>query len=165
MTVRVRRARPEDLPVLLELFDELDQVQREWRLFTPRPGVSDEVAARYRRALTQTDAVAVLAEDGDGQPVGMAFAEPRIPSRFSDERALEISGVIVREDRRREGIGQLLVAEAVRYARERGLGWITLRTFGPNRGATEFWEALGFTPRVVELVAPLDDVAGHLGDI
>lgn len=164
MTVQVRRARPDDLPVLLELFDELDRLQREWRLFTPRPGVSDEVAARYRRALTQTDAVAVLAED-DGQPVGMAFAEPRIPSRFSDERALEISGVIVREDRRREGIGQLLVAEALRYARERGLGWITLRTFGPNSGATEFWEALGFTQRVVELVAPLDDVAGHLRDI
>jgi GNAT superfamily N-acetyltransferase len=163
VSVRVRRAEPEDLPALLQLFDELDRLQRDWRLFTPRPGVSDEVTARYRRALTEVDAVAVLAED-EGEPVGMAFAEPRMPSRFSDERALEISGVIVRDDRRREGIGRLLVEETLRYARERSLGWITLRTFGPNRGAMEFWEALGFTTRVVELVAPVDDVAGRLRD-
>jgi ribosomal protein S18 acetylase RimI-like enzyme len=163
VTVRVRRARPDDLPALLTLFEELDRLQRDWRLFTPRPGMADEVTTKYRQALTRRDVVVVVAEDDEG-PVGMAFGEAATPSRFSDERALELSGVIVRQDRRREGIGRLLVGEALRYAEEHDLGWVTLQTFGPNREAMEFWEALGFTPRVVQLVAPLDDVARRLGD-
>jgi hypothetical protein len=28
-----------------------------------------------------------------------------------------------------------------------------------------FWEGLGFIPRVVQLVAPLEDVSRHLRDI
>jgi ribosomal protein S18 acetylase RimI-like enzyme len=163
LTVRVRRARQVDLPSLLVLFEELDRLQRDWRLFTPRPGMADEVAAKYGQALTRRDVLVAVAED-EGEPVGMAFAEATTPSRFSDERALELSGVIVRADRRREGIGRLLIREALRYARERDLGWVTLQTFGPNRSAMEFWEALGFTPRVVQLVAPLDDVSRRLGD-
>ena len=121
MTVRVRRAHADDLPALLALFQELDRLQRDWRLFTPRPGVTDE-------------------------------------------RSLEVSGVIVREGRRREGIGRLLMQEAVRFSRERGLRWVTLHTFGPNRGAMEFWEGLGFTPRVVELASPVDDLSRRLLD-
>lgn len=163
MSVRVRRARQADLDSLLALFEELDRLQRDWRLFTPRPGMADEVTAKYRQAFARPDVLVALAED-DGEPVGMAFGEATTPSRFSDERALELSGVIVRGDRRREGIGRLLVRESLRYAQERGLGWVTLQTFGPNRGAMEFWEALGFSPRVVQLVAPVDDVARHLAD-
>ena len=161
MTVRVRRADPDDLPALLALSEELDRLQREWRLFTPRPGVMDEVRAKYRQAITRSDVLVALAED-DGEPVGMAFAEASNPSRLSDTRALEISGVIVREDRRREGIGRRLVEEALRFAWEHGFAWVTLRTFGPNRDALRFWESLGFMPRVVELVAPVDDVTRRL---
>ncbi len=158
MSVRVRRARQGDLPSVLSLFDELDRLQRDWRLFTPRPGMADEVRGRYAQAMTGPDVMVAVAEDG-GEVVGMAFAEPRTPSRFSDERSLEISGVIVRAERRREGIGRLLVQEAVRFAREQGLRWISLRTFGPNAEAMDFWEGLGFSARVVELVSPVDDLA------
>ena len=119
MTVRVRRAGREHLPALLGLFGELDRLQRDWRVFTPRPGVTDEVSGKYRDALSHRDVLVAVAEDGP-EVVGMAVGEPRTPSRFSDERSLEVSGVIVRQDRRREGIGRLLMQEAVRFARERG---------------------------------------------
>jgi ribosomal protein S18 acetylase RimI-like enzyme len=163
VTVRVRRAGGDDLPALLELFGELDRLQREWRVFTPRPGVTDEVSGKYREALSHRDVLVAVAED-DSDVVGMAVGEPRTPSRFSDERSLEVSGVIVREDRRREGIGRLLMQEAVRFARERGLGWVTLHTFSPNRAAMEFWEGLGFGHRVVELASPIDDLSRRLLD-
>lgn len=161
MTVRVRRASADDLPHLLALFAELDRLQRDWRVFTPRPGVIDEVARKYREALGRTDVMVAVAEDA-GQVVGMAYAEPRTPSRFSDERSLEVSGVIVRGDRRREGIGRLLMQESVRFAREKGLRWVSLHTFGPNKDAMEFWENLGFSQRVVELTSPVDDLARRL---
>lgn len=161
MTVRVRRARPADLPALVTLFRELDRLQRDWRLFTPRPGVADEVVRKYADAVARPDALVAVAEDA-GEIVGAALAEARTPSRFSDERSLEVSGVVVRRDRRRAGVGTALMGEAVRFARELNIAWVTLHTFSPNLGAMEFWEGLGFTPRVVELVTRTDDLAGRL---
>jgi GNAT superfamily N-acetyltransferase len=81
----------------------------------------------------------------------MAYGEVRIPSRFSDERAMELSGVVVRSGYRGRGVGRDLVKEAARFAAEIGVGWIELKTFAPNERAMEFWETLGFTPRVVQL--------------
>jgi ribosomal protein S18 acetylase RimI-like enzyme len=150
--VTVRRARAEDLPVLLRLFRELDRMQRDRRVFTPRPGFYDEVARKYGEALRRPDALVAVAETG-GEVVGMAYAETRTPSRFSDERALELSSVVVRADHRRTGVGRALVREVARFAIERGLPWIELKTFSPNRDAMDFWENLGFTTRVVQLTS------------
>ncbi len=91
-SVRVRQATAEDVPSLVALFQELDRMQADWRVFTPRPGFYDEVGAKYREALGDPDAVLLVAEDEDGEVVGMAYGEARTPSRFSDERALELSG-------------------------------------------------------------------------
>jgi GNAT superfamily N-acetyltransferase len=148
--VRVRQATPEDVPALVALFQELDRMQSDWRVFTPRPGFYDEVGAKYREAMSTENAVVLVAED-DGEILGMAYGEVRVPSRFSDERALELSGVTVRAGYRGRGVGRALVAEAARFAGETGVDWIELKTFAPNQGAMAFWEGLGFTPRVVQL--------------
>ena len=151
--MKVRQASPGDLPELVRMFQELDRMQRDWRVFTPRPGFYDEVADKYRRAMGHPDALVMVAED-DGEAVGMGYAEVRVPSRFSDERALELSGVMVRSDHRGRGVGRALVQEAARFAEERSVGWIELKTFVPNEEAMGFWRALGFHPRVVQLTAP-----------
>jgi len=148
--VKVRLATPEDVPTLVALFQELDRLQSDWRVFTPRPGFYDEVGAKYRQAMSNENAVVLVAEDDD-EVVGMAYGEVRIPSRFSDERALELSGVVVRAGYRGRGVGRALVREAARFAAESGVDWIELKTFAPNQGAMTFWEDLGFTPRVVQL--------------
>ena len=161
--MRVRRATPGDLSSLVALFQELDLVQRDWRVFTPRPGFFDEVGRKYRAAMSDPDVLVAVAEDR-GEVVGMATAEVRTPSRFSDERALELSAVIVRTDRRREGIGRALVREALRFAREHDLPWIELKTFAPNAAASDFWESLGFTARVVQLTASARSLEARLRD-
>lgn len=148
--MKVRQAKPEDVPVLVALFQELDRMQSDWRVFTPRPGFYDEVGAKYREAMSTENAVVLVAED-DAEVVGMAYGEVRIPSRFSDERALEISGLVVRAGYRGRGVGRALVGEAARFADGIGVGWVELKTFVPNQGAMAFWEGLGFTPRVVQL--------------
>src|SRR5512132_8728 len=153
-SVRVRQATVEDVPSLVALFQELDRMQADWRVFTPRPGFYDEVGAKYNEALADPDTVVLVAEDEDGEVVGMAYGEARTPSRFSDERALELSGVVVRAGYRGRGVGRELVHEAGRFAADRGVRWVELKTFAPNRGAMEFWEDLGFTARVVQLTSP-----------
>jgi GNAT superfamily N-acetyltransferase len=148
--VKVRQATPEDVPALVALFQELDRMQSDWRVFTPRPGFYDEVGLKYREAMSTENAVVLVAED-EGEIVGMAYGEVRIPSRFSDERALELSGVVVRTGYRGRGVGRALVQEAARFAGEVGVAWVELKTFAPNQGAMAFWEGLGFTPRVVQM--------------
>jgi GNAT superfamily N-acetyltransferase len=148
--VKVRQATPEDVPALVALFQELDRMQSDWRVFTPRPGFYDEVGLKYREAMSTENAVVLVAED-EGEIVGMSYGEVRIPSRFSDERALELSGVVVRTGYRGRGVGRALVQEAARFAGELGVEWIELKTFAPNQGAMAFWEGLGFTPRVVQM--------------
>jgi ribosomal protein S18 acetylase RimI-like enzyme len=138
-------------------------MQREWRVFTPRPGFYDEVGAKYREAIASEDQLVVVAQEDD-EVVGMAYAEARTPSRFSDERSLELSGVVVRSDFRGQGVGRALVAEAARFATERGIPWVELKTFSPNQGAMEFWESLGFTPRVVQMTSSSAALAGRLRD-
>jgi ribosomal protein S18 acetylase RimI-like enzyme len=137
------------------LFQELDRMQSDWRVFTPRPGFYDEVGDKYRESIEKENAVVLVAED-DGEVVGMAYGEVRVPSRFSDERALELSGVVVRSGFRGRGVGRELVHEAARFAQERDIEWVELKTFAPNQGAMEFWETLGFTPRVVQLTQTTD---------
>jgi GNAT superfamily N-acetyltransferase len=160
--MRVRTATPADLPSLLLLVEELDRMQRDWRVFTPRPGFYADVGRTYRAAMNDPDVLVAVAEDA-GEVVGMATAEVRAPSWFSHERALELSVVVVRADRRREGIGRDLVREALRFAAVRDIPWIELTTFAPNAAAAQFWETLGFTPRVVQLTASTRGLAGRLG--
>jgi GNAT superfamily N-acetyltransferase len=148
--VKVRQATLEDVPTLVALFQELDRMQSDWRVFTPRPGFYDEVGLKYREAMSTENAVVLVAED-EGEIVGMAYGEVRIPSRFSDERALELSGVVVRTGYRGRGVGRALIQEAARFAGELGVEWVELKTFAPNQGAMAFWEGLGFTPRVVQM--------------
>lgn len=151
--MRVRQATPQDVPTLVALFQELDRMQRDWRVFTPRPGFYDQVGHKYREAMRMHDAVVLVAEDDESEIVGMAYGEVNVPSRFSDERALEISGVVVRGGHRGRGVGRALVREAARFASTHGVPWVTLKTFAPNQGALAFWEGLGFTPRVVQLTS------------
>lgn len=153
--MKVRQATPDDVPALVALFQELDRMQSDWRVFTPRPGFYDEVGDKYRESIEKENAVVLVAED-DGEVVGMAYGEVRVPSRFSDERALELSGVVVRSGFRGRGVGRELVHEAARFAQERDVEWVELKTFAPNQGAMEFWETLGFTPRVVQLTQTTD---------
>jgi ribosomal protein S18 acetylase RimI-like enzyme len=148
--VKVRQATPEDVPALVALFQELDRMQSDWRVFTPRPGFYDEVGLKYREAMSTENAVVLVAED-ESEIVGMSYGEVRVPSRFSDERALELSGVVVRTGYRGRGVGRALVQEAARFAGELGVEWVELKTFAPNQGAMAFWEGLGFTPRVVQM--------------
>jgi GNAT superfamily N-acetyltransferase len=148
--VKVRQATLEDVPALVALFQELDRMQSDWRVFTPRPGFYDEVGLKYREAMSTENAVVLVAED-EGEIVGMAYGEVRIPSRFSDERALELSGVVVRTGYRGRGVGRALVQEAARFAGELGVECVELKTFAPKQGAMAFWEGLGFTPRVVQM--------------
>jgi len=77
--VRVRQATPEDVPSLVALFQELDRMQADWRVFTPRPGFYDEVGAKFQEALGNPEAVVLVAEDGQVEN-RIVILPPGLPS-------------------------------------------------------------------------------------
>jgi ribosomal protein S18 acetylase RimI-like enzyme len=160
--VTVRPARRDDLPAILELLAELDGLQRPWRVFPPRSGFGEEVAARFRSSFDKPDLLLVVAMDGE-EVVGTAYGHVVVPSFFSDEAAVELSGVYVKPSHRGRGAGSLLAREVARFARRLGLARVTLKTFAANEEALRFWQGLGFEPRMVQLTALAEDLATGQG--
>jgi ribosomal protein S18 acetylase RimI-like enzyme len=156
--VVVRPATTEDAPATLDLFDQLDRFQHEWRVFEPRPTLRDEAETRFRAALTDPDMLHVVAEV-DRQVVGMALGKALVVSSMSNEVAVELSGVIVRDGDRDRGIGRALVAEVGRWAAERGVRRVVIKTYSANEEALRFWRRLGFEPRLVQMTALAEELA------
>ena len=59
-------------------------------------------------------------------------------------------------------MGRALVREAARFATDRGVGWVELKTFSPNQRAMTFLEALGFRPRVIQLTSSTASILRHM---
>jgi ribosomal protein S18 acetylase RimI-like enzyme len=136
------------------LFGELADLQRAWRVFAPRPTLAADMESRYLAAMEDPDALLVVAEAPDGEVVGMALGNLHRPSTLSGEVAVELSSVMVRPAVRGRGVGRALTEEVRRFAHRRGSAYVTLKTFAQNEGATAFWERVGFTRRVIQMVAP-----------
>ena len=158
--VRIRPAGEVDLESVLDLYRHLDGLQRPWRVFEPRAGALAETEARYREALAERDRILVVAEEG-GRLVGMGHGALVLPSSMSDERALDISNVVVLPSRRRRGVARAIVAELVAFGHERGARTAVIKTFAANEPAVAFWSELGFRARLVQMVADLGDLPGE----
>ena len=155
----VRPAEPGDLPGLMELFGELERMQRDWRVFPLRPTFRQETEASFRSSLADPNAVLLIALDGE-RVVGGARGHVHKPSSFSDELAVELSSVVVCPSHRNRGIGRTLVGAVARFAAERGFRRVKLKTFAQNLHALEYWEGLGFRARIIQMTAEALALAG-----
>ncbi|MEE8120789.1 MAG: GNAT family N-acetyltransferase [Anaerolineales bacterium] len=72
------------------------------------------------------------------------YAHLRIAHDLVDTETAVVVSVIVREDRRREGIGSRLIAAAETWARQSGRSRLLLRTDVIRTGAHAFFVALGY---------------------
>jgi ribosomal protein S18 acetylase RimI-like enzyme len=151
----VRPATEHDLPLLMGLFDELAAFQRPWRVFTPRPSLAREMRRRYQADLDDPDAVLLVAEL-DGEVVGMASGRLQKPSSMSEELAVELGNVFVKPEHRDRGVAGALTTEVARFAGERGVDRLTLKTFAQNEEALVAWRKLGFEPRMVQMTAEVN---------
>ena len=155
--VVVRTAVPADAEAVAALVDSLDELQRPWRVFPPRPESRTALLERLRRAEGDEDACHLVAEL-DGRVVGTAFAHVVQPSTMSDERAVEVSAFVVSPGDRERGAGSALLAACARFARHRGLGRLTVKTFAQNEASLDYWRRRGFRDRMVQLTASVDAV-------
>lgn len=127
---QIRLAIPADASAVARLSSEWGYTSSE-----------DLTRARLGQLLTSPSHLAIVA-DMAGTLVGWATAEIRL-SLGSDPR-VEITGLVVAGERRRAGIGRLLVAGIEHWTLEKGCCELFLRSNVSRPEAHPFYERLGY---------------------
>lgn len=136
----VRRAAPSDAYALVELAESVGREDGRWILGTgPWRSAADE--RRYLRTIERhPDAAVYLAED-EGRIVGrLSLSRDAHPA----SRHVADLGLMVAESHRRQGVGTMLLEEAVSWARASGISKLELHVFPWNEPALGLYEAFGF---------------------
>ncbi len=143
----IRLASPADIDGLRSLFMDADSLHGD-----ALPDVFQSIDGPTRSdaflsgILSDLDG-AVLVAEGERELVGMLYVSVRnIPEGLPlrPRRYGHVDTVSVRRDNLRRGIGRSLMAEAERWAAERGLERIELTVYEFNQGAIAFYDQLGY---------------------
>lgn len=150
----VRRARPDDLPRLVELVHEHIAHEKS----APRP---PGLAERLGPQLFAEDARvwALLALTPDGEVAGYAACSAEF-SFWDAGHYLHMDCLYLAEDARGHGMGSALVHAVRELARELGLGEVQWQTPDWNEGAIRFYDRLGATGRPKRRYALPVDASG-----
>ena len=139
MTLRIRGAEPDDVPVIADLIRKLAIFEKlEDQVVT-----TDEL---LRSGLfgQRPYAEAVIAEE-DGQPIGFALFFHTF-STFLARPGLYLEDLFVLADHRGRGVGRALLAHLAHLAVERGCGRLEWAVLNWNLEAVRFYERLGAKP-------------------
>lgn len=101
----------------------------------------------YRRALTNSNQYLALAFENNA-PVGFIYAYRKIDkgTSFSDN-IIEIDGLFIKEDRRKNGIGTALIKNVEEWAKSTyETAHVEITYINGNTPAQKCYEKLGFAP-------------------
>jgi ribosomal protein S18 acetylase RimI-like enzyme len=159
--VLTRVATVDDVPVLLELWDELRQVGgRGERANNPVSTV--EVRDRLTQVIENPSYRIVIASF-EGAPAGMVVLQATRPDPFTDARIVNVAHLVVSNRTRNNGVGRALMAAAADFAAERRLDQVSVSVYPSLRDASRFFARLGFSPAATRRVAPLSVLRRRLG--
>lgn len=127
----IRPARPDDAPALAELTTQLGY-----------PTTTAELAERLTPLLGAADHVVLVAADAGDRPLG--WIHLTIEAGLEHAPAGGIHGLVVDEGHRGDGIGAALLAAGERWAAERGLDGMVVRSRVARERAHRFYEREGY---------------------
>jgi len=133
-SARLLRPEPSDAPIVATWSLSSDEAKRWWGSDGRLPEPAD-ITAWWQ----SDDVVPWLLVDHDDRPV--AYGELWLDA---DEDEVELAHLIVDPDRRRQGLGRLLVAGLVDAARGTGLASCFLRVRPDNAAAMGLYRSTGF---------------------
>lgn len=130
-TLAIRKAHPTDAARLAELSNELGY-----------PVQIEVMARRIERLALRRDHVVLVAEWRDEGICGWVHAAEH--DILESGRCCEILGLVVAADRRSAGIGRSLVDSVEKWAAERGLKQVSVRSNVARTESHPFYERLGY---------------------
>ena len=137
MTTSIRKAKKNDIPLVLGLLYELGRPKPEKDLDL------DLFRTQVNRQISDTDKTILVAEIDDVTIVGMASIVflPRLNQKGPE---LYIPELIVTKNYQNQGIGQLLIEACISLAKEQNCHKIRLESGLQRKDAHEFYKKLGF---------------------
>jgi ribosomal protein S18 acetylase RimI-like enzyme len=151
--MNVRRAVPDDLEAIAELWRQFDHE-------LPPPtheGPADEAKELGEVAEIIASEIAFVAEDDDGQTVGFALARRRAPGFGT------LTDLFVSRDARRSGIGTELMRRVVAAFRDLDLRQLDLDVQASNAVARSLYARWGLKDEVVIMTSSIVDLEERLG--
>lgn len=153
----IRRARQSDIPVLINLLQDILQVHHQ-----ARPDIFKSEGQKYSdedlKALLDNPAKSVFVYELEDQVVGHLFCE--ITTATGDVlqpvKTLFIDDLCVASAARGQKIGEQLYEFALSYAKEQGCHNLTLDVWADNSGAVRFYERLGMKPQKFRMEQIID---------
>ena len=140
-----RPARAGDLPVLVDLWDELIRHHAPLDSHYAVGPVAGSAWRRRAAKLVEGIGGAVFVCGTAGVLQGFCSVELRGGSPLVDRAAsAEITDLFVVAERRRSGCGRALVAAALEWLRSREIVRVEVRVLDANREGQAFWRALGW---------------------
>ncbi|MGD0312035.1 MAG: GNAT family N-acetyltransferase [Acidimicrobiales bacterium] len=136
--IRLRRAEPEDERQLAALD------RATWSPDNSPAPLWDDSVDFYSSDPVEN----VIVADSDEVPIGYVKLRPTTGPGSND--GLSISGIAVRPDHQRQGLGGRLLEEAIDEARRRGARRLTLHVLGTNTAAIRLYESHGFAVDTVQ---------------
>ena len=138
-SVKIRPARPEDGPRIVELEQELADFER-------LQGPSAEEGERLLRWIFREHRFEALVAERDGAVLGMAIYF-FFPTSFRARPALYLEDIVVGRDERSLGIGEALIGALARVARENDCIRMEWAVLDWNERALDFYRRLGAKPQ------------------
>jgi ribosomal protein S18 acetylase RimI-like enzyme len=149
--LRVREASAEDAEIIHSLGAELAGAVGD------SPPSLENVRERLAELLEEPRARVLVAEGDVIVGVVSLWIKPDLAHGDS---VVEVPMLVISEDRRREGVGKLMMEEVQRLAAENGATLIELVATTQNNPAREFYRSLGFVETdhvTLEFVGDVED--------
>jgi ribosomal protein S18 acetylase RimI-like enzyme len=161
MTQAIREATAEDLPVICVLGQEVNLLHHEaWPQVFAAPSDPSRDAPHWQQSIASPNATTFLAEHSE-QVIAfitvffVTDSSPLLqPTPFA-----RIGSICVAAQVRGRGIGRALMAQAERWAFERGATDLRLNVWAFNQAALRFYEELGYEVRLHSLGKALSRAA------
>lgn len=136
--MRIRDARPDDLVVILELFNEdaIREMDEDLSDLTPYPAALAEIVNAPHST--------VLVGELDGEVVATAQVTWQRRMMCGAGLVCQVESVRVASTRRSQGLGAQLIEWIIEDARRRGCARVELTSNAARVDARRFYERLGF---------------------
>jgi GNAT superfamily N-acetyltransferase len=154
--VTIRRAVREDLPAIIAMLDEVDDLHRRALPWLFRQVDEPRSAGLLDDYVSKQDRTMLLATTSEAALAGVLYMFMRQPARAAIVQPTliaEIDVLIVSRSVRRQGIGTRLVQAALQWATDKGATRTELGVYEFNESAHAFWASVGFRTLSRRLVA------------
>jgi len=142
--VHYREAKPEDFPILMSMYTELNSFFYTAGYRLPHPDNVGEVwLDSFRRTLGRFSNVHVA--EIDGKAVGFMLCRlKRVPAYMGGVLVGELSDMWIVPEARRLGIGDKLSRLAIEWLRSQGAHSVEIQVLKDNEASWKLYERMGF---------------------